>query len=56
MTSHAVPPTQRAIVQRRYGAARDVLALSEAFPVHAREFGRCGFTYGRRRSTPSTGR
>ncbi|KAA0938721.1 NAD(P)-dependent alcohol dehydrogenase [Streptomyces apricus] len=35
MTPQAVPRTQRAIVHSRYGAARDVLALSGAFPVHA---------------------
>ncbi|MFI1950595.1 NAD(P)-dependent alcohol dehydrogenase [Streptomyces xinghaiensis] len=35
MTSHAVPRTQQAIVQSRYGAVRDVLALSDAVPVRA---------------------
>ncbi|MFD4260967.1 NAD(P)-dependent alcohol dehydrogenase [Streptomyces sp. NPDC058534] len=35
MTSRAVPQTQQAIVQIRYGAVRDVLALSEAAPVRA---------------------
>ncbi|MDH6523067.1 NADPH:quinone reductase-like Zn-dependent oxidoreductase [Streptomyces sp. SAI-135] len=35
MTSHVVPHTQQAIVQCRYGAVRDVLALSEAAPVDA---------------------
>ncbi|MFD7369510.1 NAD(P)-dependent alcohol dehydrogenase [Nocardiopsis alba] len=35
MPSHPAPRTQRAIVQTRYGAVRDVLALSETFPVRA---------------------
>lgn len=35
MTSHAVPRTQQAVVQGRYGAVRDVLALSESVPVRA---------------------
>ncbi len=35
MTPDAVPRSQQAIVQSRYGAVRDVLALSEAVPVRA---------------------
>ncbi|WP_077689992.1 MULTISPECIES: alcohol dehydrogenase catalytic domain-containing protein [Nocardiopsis] len=35
MTATSVPSVQRSIVQTRYGAARDVLALSEDMPVCA---------------------